>query len=176
MGLIARKALDKKTSSEALIKMMRKEQRAIQEGKDSRQIRGRNNKQTILKADVTDFVTGTVTTVHTQDKIVRAAAESNLRRQSQTVNTAFRQSPLMNAFGPCADNKANCLGVLDGTFVPHHDADPFAVSLLETMVQPQSLRDKGPIDCIPGPEESAQAWHKQKDITGVLSGVPSNAN
>ena len=67
--LIAKKALDKKTSSEALIKMMRKEQQAIQEGKDSRQIRGRNNKQPILKAEVTDFITGTVTTVHTQDEL-----------------------------------------------------------------------------------------------------------
>ena len=82
----------------------------------------------------------------------------------------------MDDFGPCADNEGNCVGVLDGTIVPHHDADPFAVSLLETMVQPQSLRDKGPINCIPCPEESAAAWHKQKDITGVLSGVPSNAN
>ena len=44
------------------------------------------------------------------------------------------------------------------------------------MVQPQSLRDRGPINCIPGPEESAKAWHKQKDITGVLSGVPLNAH
>ena len=82
----------------------------------------------------------------------------------------------MDDFGPCADNKVNCLGVLDGTFVPHHHADPFAGSLLEKMVQLQSLRDKVPINCIPCPEESAEAWHKQKDITGVLSGVPSNAN
>ena len=143
--------------------MLRKEQRAIQEGKDSRQISGRNNKQPILKAKVTDFITGTVTTVHTQEKIVRTAAESNFRRQYQTLETAFRQPPLMDDFDPCADNKANCLGVLDGRFVPHHDADPFAVSLLETMVQPQSLRDKDPISCIPGPEESVEAWHKQKD-------------
>ena len=82
----------------------------------------------------------------------------------------------MNDFGPCADNEENCLGVLDGTFVLHPDADPFAISLLETMVQPQSLRDKGPICCIPCPKVSAEAWHKQKDITGVLSGVPSNAH
>ena len=42
------------------------------------------------------------------------------------------------------------------------------------MVQPQSLRDKGPINCIPIPEENAEAWQRQKDITGVLSGVPTN--
>ena len=82
----------------------------------------------------------------------------------------------MDDFGPCADNEGTCLGVLDGAFVPHHDTNLFAVSLLETLVQPQSLRDKGPINCIPCPEENAAAWHKQKDITGVLAEVPSNAN
>ena len=107
--------------------MLRKKQRAIKEGKDSRQIRERNNNQPIIKAEVTDFITGTVRTVHTQDKIVRAAAKSNLCRQSQNVDTSFPQPPLMEDFGPCADNEGNCLGVLDCTFIPHHDADPFAV-------------------------------------------------
>ena len=74
--------------------------------------------------------------MYTQEEIVVAAVESNLRRQSQTVGTAFRQPALFDTFGPCADNEANWLGVLDGIFIPHEDADPFAVSLLETMVQP----------------------------------------
>ena len=73
--------------------------------------------------------------MYTQEEIVVAAVESNLRRQSQTVGTAFRQPALFDVFGPSADNEANCLGVFDGTFVPHEDADTFAVSLLETMVQ-----------------------------------------
>ena len=134
--LIARKAYHKTMSSKDLIKMLRKEQRSIQEGRDSSQIRGRNNKQPVLKAEVTDFITGVVRTIYKQEEIVIATAESNLRRQSQTVDTAFRQPPLMNDFGPCTDNEENCLGVLDGTFVPHPDAVPYAVSLLETMVQP----------------------------------------
>ena len=75
-------------------------------------------------------------TIYTQDEIVIAAVESDRRRQSQTVDTAFRQPPLMDAFGPCTDNEENCLGLLDGTFVPHSDADPYTVLLLETMVQP----------------------------------------
>ena len=56
------------------------------------------------------------------------------------------------------------------------DADPFAVSLLETMVQPQSLKDQGPINCIPIPAGNNAAWRKQKDNTGVLFGVPNNAH
>ena len=50
---------------------------------------------------------------------------------------------MFDAFKPCIDNEDNCLGVLDGTFIPHPDADLYTVLLLETMVQPQSLRKKG---------------------------------
>ena len=141
-----------------MVTMLKREQRSIQEGMESRQIRGKNNKQPVLKAEITDFITGTTTTVYTQEEIVIAAAESNLRRQSQMVGTAFREPALFDAFGPYADNEANCLGVLDGTFVPHEDADPYAVSLLETMVQPQSLKDRGPINCIPTPVDNVDAW------------------
>ena len=116
--------------------MLKREQQSIQEGMESRQIRGRNNKQLVLKAEITNFITGTTTTVYTQGEIVFAAAESNLRRQSQTEGTAFHKPALFDACGPCAENKANGLGVLDGMFVPHEDADPYAVSLLETLVQP----------------------------------------
>ena len=173
---IARKAYNTKITSEDMVKMLRKEQRAIQEGYNSRQIRGRNNKQPVLKGKVTDFITGIIKTVYTQEEIVIAATESNLRRQSQTVGTVFRRPPLMDAFGPCVDNEENCLGVLGGTFVPHPDTDPYAVLLLETMVQPQFLREKGPIYCIPCPKENAEAWQRQNDITGVLPGVPTNVH
>ena len=132
-----------------MVKMLKKEQRSIQEGVESKQIRERNNKQPVLEAEITDFITSITTTVYIQEKIVIAAAESNLWRQSQTVGTAFHQSALFDTFGPCADIEANCLGILDGTFVLHEDADPYAVTLLKTMVEPQSLRDKSPINCIP---------------------------
>ena len=94
--------------------MLRLEQQSIQEGLDSRQIRGRNNKQPVLKAEITDFINGVTTIVYTQEGTVVAAAESNLRRQSQTVGTAFRQPALFDAFGQYANNKQNCLGVLEG--------------------------------------------------------------
>ena len=110
-----------------------------------------------MKVEVSDFITGIVRIVYTQEEIIIDTAESSLQRQSQTVNTAFRQPPLMNAFGPCADNEEYCLNVLDGTFVPHPDADTFAVLLLKTMVQPQSLLDKGPICCFPCSIESLEA-------------------
>ena len=153
---------------------MTREERSIQECVDSRQIRGRNNKQLVLKAEITDFITGITRTVYTQEEIVAAAAESNLRRQSQTIRTAFRQPSLFDAFGPCTDNQENCLGALDGLLIPHKDADPHAISLLKSIVQPQSLRDRDPINLIPKPVENSDAWHTQKDKTGVLPGVVNN--
>ena len=63
-GQIARKAHNKKLTSEDMVKMLQKEQRSIQEDFESRQIRGRNNKQPVLKAEVTDFITGITKTIH----------------------------------------------------------------------------------------------------------------
>ena len=111
--------------------MMIREERSRQEGRDSKQIRGRNIKSSVLKAEVTDFITGTTRIVETQEEIVAAAAESNLRRQFQTVVTAFCLPPLEDAFGTCANNEANCHAVLAGTFIPPEGSDPFAVSLLQ---------------------------------------------
>ena len=158
-----------------MVKILKKEQLSIQEGLESRQIKGRNDKQPVLKAEGTEFITGFTMTVYTQEKIFIAAAESNLQRQSQTVGTTLHEPALFDAFGPCADNKENCLGVLDSTFILHADAEPCTIPLLETLVQPQSLQDKGLINYIPTPEENAEARQHQKDITRVLSGVPTNA-
>ena len=86
---IARKAHDRNVTTENMVKMLKREQRSIQDGLDSRQIRGRNNKQPVRKAEITNFITGITTTVYTQEEIVVAAVESNLRCQSQTDDTVF---------------------------------------------------------------------------------------
>jgi len=44
------------------------------------------------------------------------------------------------------------------------------------MVQPQSLRDRGSINCIPTPADNVEVWRTQKDSTCVLFGVPTNAH
>ena len=131
---IARKVNDRSVTTENMVKMMERKQRSNQEGVESRQIRGKNNKQPVLKVEITDFVTGITTTVHTQEEIVAAAVELNLRCQSKTIGTAFRQPALFNASGSCADNGENCLGVLTDSLIHHEDADPRAVSLLESVM------------------------------------------
>ena len=75
---IVLKAEDRNRTTEKMEKNRRREQQSIQEGRESKQIRGRDNKQPVLKAEITDFVTGITRTVYTQEEIVIAAAESNL--------------------------------------------------------------------------------------------------
>ena len=69
--------------------MMIRKERTKQEGRESRHIHGRNNKCPVLKAEVTNFVTGITRIVETQEEILAAAAESNLCRQTQTVGIVF---------------------------------------------------------------------------------------
>ena len=59
-----------------------REEGSINEDIDTRQIRDRSNKQPVLKAEITDFITGITRTVTTQEEFGAAAAKSNLRRQS----------------------------------------------------------------------------------------------
>ena len=58
-----------------MVKMLKREQRSIQYGVESRQIRGRNNKQPVLKAEITNFITSTTTTVYIQGEIINVAAK-----------------------------------------------------------------------------------------------------
>ena len=101
---MAREAYDRNVTMENMVKMMKCKQQSIQEGVDSRQIRGRNNKQPVLKAEIVDFIIGITTIVYTQEEIIATAAKSNLRRQLQMVGTAFCQLALFDIFYPCADN------------------------------------------------------------------------
>ena len=89
-----------------------------------------------------DFVTGITRTVNTWEEFVAGAAKSNLRRQSQTVGSVFWQPALFDVFCPFADNKKNCLVVLNDSFIPHKGVDPFGVALLEVMVQPELFKER----------------------------------
>ena len=73
---------------------------------------------------MTDFVTDITRIVETQEEIVAAVAKSNMRRQTQTTGTAFCLPPLEDAFGPCANNEANCTDVIAGSFIPPEGSDP----------------------------------------------------
>ena len=95
--------------------------------------------------------------VDTQESIVTAATESNLRHQSQTEGTAFRLPYLLADFGFCAENKVNCDAVINGTYVPPDDVDCYAKEFIAALAIIDSLRSKGTIDLLVLPKEHEQA-------------------
>ena len=81
-----------------MVKMLRKEQRSIQEGFDSQQIRGRKNKQPVLKAEATDFITGITKTVYTQESFfvddITTATSNNILTWMQSITDESRETLL----------------------------------------------------------------------------------
>ena len=75
---MVQKAIDHQVPLELLQKMLIWEERARQEGRESRQIYGRNNKCPVLNAEVTDFVTRITIIVQEQEEIVAAATEGTV--------------------------------------------------------------------------------------------------
>ena len=57
--------------------------------------------------------------------------------------TAFCLSPLVVAFGACANNEANFNDVITGTFIKPEGSDPVAVSLIQALEHTSSIYDKG---------------------------------
>ena len=94
----------------------------------------------------------------------------------QTAGTAFCLPMLVEAFGNCTDNEANCHAVIAGTFTLPVETDPFAEALIQALEQPSTLYDKGWIDFTVTPEEHKQAWRSQKDKTAVKPNALSNSH
>ena len=95
----------------------------VQEGWESLELRGKNNKYSALRVIVKDPITGFSIIMKTPEEIVEAAAKSNLHHQFQTEGTSFWLAPLLNAFEFCAKNEENCNTLMDGSFVPSEDTD-----------------------------------------------------
>ena len=117
-----------------------------QGGHESKQNRGKNNKQSVLKTKIICFVTCITRTVINQERIIAAGTQSNSKRHSQTFYASFLQQAISDEFCCRADNKENCLVALDGFFVPHKDADFSKAALLETIVHPVLLKECVPIN------------------------------
>jgi hypothetical protein len=131
----------------------------------ARTIRKRNINEPVLKGVALCKETGLQKVVDTQESLVQAVAESNLRRQTQTEFTPFRSSPLLEDFGYCGENYENIQSVLDGTYDPPPGTDPYAIEFIRELEMPESIRAKGPIDVNLTEAENKQAWMCQKGGT-----------
>ena len=126
--LIEDLATENKTTKETIRRRMKRERRQRQQGAIARSIRKKNIKNPVTKVIATyDF--GQPVTCTTQDTIVQACGNSNLRRQTQSEDTPFLNSPLLEEIGylaelPAADE------ILEGTYRPPARTDRYAMELI----------------------------------------------
>ena len=163
--LIQAVAKDEDKDPKMVRKRMDREKHQKDQGRVARTIRKRNIKEPVLKGVALCQETGLQKVVDTQDSLVQAVAESNLRRQKQTETTPFRTAPLRDEFGYCAENYENIQAVLDGTYNPPPGTDQYAKEFLRELQMPDAIREKGPIDINLTEEDNEQAWKRQKGGT-----------
>ena len=82
--------------------------------------------------------------------------------ESQTEGTAFRLPYLLADFGFCAENKANCDAVINGTYASPDNVEYYAKEFIKALAMPDSLRAKDAIHLSVSQEEHEQAWKQQK--------------
>ena len=95
---------------------MKREKKAIADGKAARAIRGRNTKHSVLMATVTDD-NGNERELHSQEEMVPAMAASNLARQQQCLGTPSMEPLFISEFGYLAEKPA-AAEVIAGTYPP----------------------------------------------------------
>ena len=95
---------------------MKREKKAIADGKAARAIRGRNTKHSVLMATVTDD-NGNERELHSQEEMVPAMAASNLARQQQCLGTPSMEPLFISEFGYLAEKPA-AAEVIAGTYTP----------------------------------------------------------
>jgi hypothetical protein len=163
--LVQAVAKDEEKDPKMVWKRMNRKKQAKDQGRVARTIRKRNIKEPVLKGVALCKETGLQKVVDTQESLVQAVAESNLRRQTQTEFTPFRSAPMLEEFGYCGENYKNIQSVLDGTYEPSQGTDPYAIEFIQELEMPDSIRVKGPIDVNLAEAENKQAWMCQKGGT-----------
>ena len=103
--------------------------------------------------------------------MVPTMAASNRERQQGCLGTPSMEPSFVADFGYLADT-AVALEVINGTFVAPDGMNTYLVELLDTMKMPDSIRAKGPLNCLVDAAENRAAWKKQREKTvGELSSL-----
>ena len=102
--------------------------------------------------------------LETQEEMVPAMAESNLRRQQQCQGTPSMMPSVLDDFGYLADTSA-ALSVIEGTYVPPAGIDPYLVELLSCLEMPPSIQAFPPFLFVVNEQDNRLAWMKQCEQT-----------
>lgn len=150
---ISRCVKDQKVSPNVMKKMMSSKEHSRDIGRISKDIHECNNRTLVLKATVICSITGVKSIIKIHEKIVEAAAKSNLKCQCKTEGTAFRIYPLLQDFRYCADNKINVDAVLNGTYIVPPGTDQYVKEFIKTLSLPEFIWAKNTINLLVMPEE-----------------------
>jgi len=89
------------------------------------------------------------------------------RRFTQAKHTPFLTHPLLDLFGETG-NKKSVRQVLEGSFQPPHDSDPYATQFLAAVARPPNLADIPPRSL----EDYSLGWRKaSKSTSSSASGI-----
>jgi hypothetical protein len=104
----------------------------------------------------------------TKDSMEQACITENERRFSQTEGTPPMQDDILELVGLLAE-KEGADQILNGTFEPPIDCDPYLKELMEEMRMDDRTRAAGPIPATISKEEHQSGWKKQKERTASVS-------
>ena len=149
-----------RTRKQALARICR-EELARSKGAACKRIRGRSARAAVLCVNVPG-PSGMLVTLHTQEDMARAMAESNVRQQQQCQGTPSMSEPLSSDFGHLADTPS-ATAVLDGAHVPPPGTDPCLWEFLACLRRPESLRRLGLIMTTVTPDQTRHAWRTQEE-------------
>jgi len=103
--------------------------------------------------------------------MIPAMAASNRERQQECIGTPSMEAAFGVDFGYLTDTTA-ALEVINGTYVAPDGMNAYLVELLDRMKMPDSIRAKGPLNCLVDAAENRAAWKKQRENTaGELSSL-----
>ena len=157
------------SSAEQIRARTKREKTAIELRKAARAIRQRDNKHAVLKAVATN-AEEVDEELDSQATMVPVMAASNRERQQQCLGTPPMEPAFVADIGYLADT-AVALEVINGTYVVPDGMNKYLVELLDTMKMPDSIRAKGPLNCLVDAAENRSAWKQQRENT---AGEPSS--
>ena len=122
---------------------------------------GRSAWSAVLWADFLD-PTRALWTLCAQLEMVRAMADSNVRRQKQCQGTSSMSEPILSAFGCLADTPV-ATAILDGTHDLPRGLDPFLGEFRACLRRPANLLHLGNIPAAVTPNQNRTAWQHQHE-------------
>ena len=110
--------------------------------------------------------------VTSKEDIEQVCIDENDARFSQSSDTPFMQSPMVDILGHLADTPA-AQQILDGSFIVPPEIDLYTRKMIRELRMPHSIQHSQPISSSISVDEHISSWRKQKESTASdsISGI-----